>query len=82
MVLTIDKLNLQITELGKMIDAIKDNLGNEIISYIVQQRGKMTQLSAQISLIRIQVGELITEKQKEKEKKKKQKQKKEKESKK
>ncbi|KKK42758.1 hypothetical protein LCGC14_3169550 [marine sediment metagenome] len=68
MVLTIDKLNLQISELGKMIDAIKDNLGNDIIKYIAQQQGKTTQLNAQISMIRIQIGELITEKQKEKEK--------------
>ena len=64
MVLTIDRLNLQVRELEKQYDEAQINLGNNVVNFIMQYQASMNQIKANIDLIHKQIAELVEEKQK------------------
>lgn len=66
MVLTVDKLNLQVAELEKQYDNMLANLGNEIVNSIMRYQATMNQVKAKIDLIHNQIGELVKENNKAK----------------
>lgn len=66
MVLTIDKLNLQVSELEKQYNDMMNNLGNNIVNYVMQYQTQMNQVKANIDLIHKQIKGLVHEEQKAK----------------
>ena len=66
MVLTKEKLELQVTELQKQYNGLVNSLGNNVMNYIIQYQSQMTQIKAKIDLVHNQIGELVKEEQKAK----------------
>ena len=64
MVLTKEKLELQVTELQKQYNGLVNSLGNNVMNYIIQYQSQMTQIKAKIDLVHNQIGELVKEEQK------------------
>jgi len=64
MVLTKEKLELQVTELQKQYNELVNSLGNNVMNYIIQYQSQMTQIRAKIDLVHNQIGELVKEEQK------------------
>ena len=71
MVLTIDKLNLQVKELEKQHAQLLESFSNNVVNFCFNYQANLQQLKAKIDLIHNQIGILVKENQKiEKEKKK------------
>lgn len=70
MVLTVDKLNLQVAELQKQYSHTLENFSSNVVNFCFNYQANLQQLKAQIDLVHNQIGELVIENQKiEKEKK-------------
>ena len=68
MVLTVDKLNLQVAELEKQYNEMMNGLGNYVVNYVMQYQAQMNQVKANIDLLHKQIRGLVKEEQKAKNK--------------
>ena len=64
MVLTVEKLNLQVKELEKQYNNLLSSFGNNVINYVMQYQANLNQLKAKIDLVHKQIMELVQEEQK------------------
>ena len=68
MVITIEKLNLQVKALEDQYNLKLEGFGNSVVNFALQYQTSLQQIKAQIDLLHRQIGELIKEQQKEKKK--------------
>lgn len=66
MVLTIEKLNLQIQELTKQHQGLLNSFGSNVINYILEYQKQISNIQAKLEIINGQVLEMIQEEQKAK----------------
>ena len=56
MVLTVEKLNLQVKELEKQYNNLLSSFGNNVINYVMQYQANLNQLKDKIDLVHKQIG--------------------------
>lgn len=71
MVITIEKLNLQVIALQDRHDKLLEGFGNNVVNFALQYQTNLQQIKAQIDLLHRQINELVKDQKKEEKKKKK-----------
>jgi hypothetical protein len=65
MVITIEKLNVEVVKLENEYKVMLDSFPNAVINFALQHQANIQQTKAKIDLIHKQIGELVKDKAKE-----------------